>query len=141
MADEKKIEVSEEEAQKLLNKGKKKAEETINDVDKFERLLQRIEKKLKLVPIAGTTLAIVPTMISLVKSYVEKEYTDIPIGSVIAMVSALIYFASPVDLIPDNVPVIGYVDDMAVITVCLKMVQSDIDEYLEWREKNGKNIE
>jgi uncharacterized membrane protein YkvA (DUF1232 family) len=141
MADEKKIEVSEEEAQKLLNKGKKKAEETINDVDKFERLLQRIEKKLKLVPIAGTTLAIVPTMVSLVKSYVQKEYTDIPIGSVIAMVSALIYFASPIDLIPDNVPVIGYVDDMAVITVCLKMVQSDIDEYLEWREKNGKNIE
>ena len=141
MSDEKKIEVSEEEAQKLLNKGKKKAEETINDVDKFERLLQRIEKKLKLVPIAGTTLAIVPTMISLVKSYVQKEYTDIPIGSVIAMVSALIYFASPIDLIPDNVPVIGYVDDMAVITVCLKMVQSDIDEYLEWREKNGKNIE
>lgn len=141
MADEKTIEVSEEKAQKLLNKGKKKAEETINDVDKFERFLQRIEKKLKLVPIAGTTLAIVPTMISLVKSYVQKEYTDIPIGSVIAMVSALIYFVSPIDLIPDNVPVIGYVDDMAVITVCLKMVQSDVDEYLAWREKNGKSIE
>ncbi len=138
---EKNLEVSEEEAQKLLDKGKKKAEETINDEDKFERLLQRIEKKLKLVPIAGTTLAIIPTMISLVKSYVQKEYTDIPIGSVIAMVSALIYFVSPIDLIPDNIPVIGYVDDMAVITVCLKMVQSDIDEYTEWREKNGKNIE
>ncbi|WP_026489939.1 YkvA family protein [Butyrivibrio sp. XBB1001] len=141
MADEKKIEISDEEAQKLLDKGKKKAEETINDVDKFERLLQRIERKLKLVPIAGTTLAIIPTMISLVKSYVQKEYTDIPIGSVIAIVSALIYFVSPIDLIPDNVPVIGYIDDMTVITVCLKMVQSDIDEYLEWREKNGKNIE
>ncbi len=141
MAKEEKEFISEEEAEKLLEKGNKKAEETIADEDKFERLLQRLEKKLQKVPVAGTKLSMVPTMISLVKSYVKKEYIDIPIGSIIAVVSALIYFVSPIDLIPDGTPIIGYADDVAVLTACLKLVQSDIDEYLEWREANGKNIE
>ena len=45
-----------------------------------------------MVPGLGDTLAIVPTMISLVRSYTKKEYTEIPLGTIIAIVSALIYF-------------------------------------------------
>lgn len=135
-----KVVMTEEEAKKLIEKGEQKARDTINDVDKFERFLQRLEKKLKTVPIAGTTLAIVPTMVSMVKAYVQKDYPDVPIGTILAIVSALIYFVSPIDLIPDSIPVIGYADDMAVISACTKMVQSDIDEYVEWREKMGKTI-
>lgn len=83
----------------------------------------------------------VPTMASLIKSYVKKEYTEIPIGSIIAILSALIYFVSPVDLIPDAIPVIGLVDDAAVVAACLNFVNSDLEEYSNWREKNGKLID
>ena len=69
---------------------------------------------------------------------VAKE--QFPIGTIIAIVSALLYLVSPVDIIPDIIPVAGYVDDIAVITVCLSLVQSDIDEYQRWREANNKNI-
>lgn len=62
-----------------------------------------------------------------------------PIGSIIAIISALTYFISPVDIIPDTVPGLGYMDDAAVIATCYALVHSDIAEYQKWREKN--NIE
>ncbi len=130
--------ISEQEALKELRRGYSEAEELLKDVDKLERFLQRLEKKLKTIPIAGNKLAVLPTMISLVRNYMKKEYTDIPIGTVIAIISALIYFVSPIDIVTDSIPVIGYFDDAAVVGACWKLVESDIDEYGRWREENGK---
>ena len=133
--------ISEEQAEEELKKGYKEAEETLKDDDKMERLFQRLEKKLKSLPVAGERLADIPIMASLVRNFWKKEYTDIPIGSIIAIVSALTYFISPVDLIPDGIPGLGFVDDAAVIAACWALVASDVEEYQEWREKNNKMIE
>ena len=133
--------ITEEQAHDVLQNNYAKSEEILNDEDKLEKLFQRLEKKLKIVPVVGDTLAEIPIMASLIKSYVQKEYTDIPIGSIIAVISALAYFVSPIDLIPDNIPGVGYIDDGVVIAVCLKMVDSDLQEYKIWREQNGKVIE
>ena len=130
-------EFSEEEANIELEKGYKKAEDILKDTNKTEKLLQRLENKLNLIPVAGNTLSMIPTMISLVRSYIKKEYTDIPIGTIVAVISALIYWLSPVDAIPDVIPGLGYVDDAAVIAACLKLVKSDINEYEKWRKENN----
>ena len=99
--------------------------EMLKDEDKMERFLQRLEKKLRVIPLAGNTLSDVPVMASLLRSFVKKEYTDIPIGTITAVVSALVYFVSPIDLIPDLLPG-GYIDDAAVIGACLKLINSDV---------------
>ena len=131
----------EQKAQEELNKGFDEAEKLVKDEYKMERFLQRLEKKLKVIPLVGDKLSNVPIMASLIRSYVKKEYTDIPIGSVIAIISGLTYFVSPIDLIPDCIPAVGYLDDAAVIAVCWKMVKSDVDEYVMWREKNNKVLD
>ena len=128
-------------AQATLESGCVQAEEMLKDQDKMERFLQRLEKKLKVIPFAGEKLADVPIMVSLIRSYVKKEYTDVPIGTIIAILSALIYFVSPVDIIPDSIPVLGYFDDAAVVAACWKLVDSDVEEYIKWRKENGKEIE
>ena len=135
------VTIDDETAQASLEAGYSKAEEMLKDKDKMERFLQRLEKKLKVIPIAGEKLAVVPIMVSLVRSYVKKEYTDIPIGTIIAIISALIYFLSPIDLVPDSIPVLGYFDDAAVVAACWKLVDSDVTEYVKWREENGKVID
>lgn len=128
-------------AQTTLESGYVQAEEMLKDEDKMERFLQRLEKKLKVIPLAGEKLADVPIMVSLIRSYVKKEYTDVPIGTIIAILSALIYFVSPIDIVPDSIPVLGYFDDAAVVAACWKLVDSDVEEYIKWRKENGKEIE
>jgi uncharacterized membrane protein YkvA (DUF1232 family) len=83
----------------------------------------------------GDKLVNIPIMVSLVRSYVKKEYTDIPTGSVIAIVSALVYFLFPSDVIPDIIPGLGFLDDAAVIAFCWKLVETDVEEYIKWRDK------
>ena len=126
----------ENQAQNELKKGYKKAEILLHDENKLENFLQKIENKLTIVPIVGNALSYIPVMISMIRSYVRKEYTEIPIGSIISMISSLIYFVSPVDIIPDFLPVVGYLDDAAVVAACIKLVKSDIDDYKQWRKIN-----
>ena len=123
-----------------LNKNSSEAEDLLKDQDKLERFLERLERKLKKIPAIGSGLSSVPILISLVRSYVKKEYTDIPIGSIIAIVGALIYLLNHFDLIPDSVPVIGLADDAAVVAAALKLVKDDVDEYREWQKKNGRLV-
>ena len=134
-------EITEEQAKKEYEKGCKKAEKLLENPDKLEEFLQKLEKKKKKIPLVGNTFSIVPAMISLVRSYVKKEYTEIPLGSIVGIISALIYILSPIDLIPDGVPGAGYLDDAAVLLVCLKAgAEDDIKEYQKWRDDNNKNI-
>ncbi len=130
----------EKKAQEELEKGYKKAEKILKNREKMERFLQRLEKKLKSIPVLGEKLSYIPAMVSLLKSYIEKEYTDLPLGTIIAITSALLYFVSPIDLVPDSIPVIGYFDDAAVVAACWKLVESDVKEYLKWREDNNKVV-
>ena len=119
-----------------LGKGFGKAEEILEDEDKLEKFLDRLERKLKKVPVGGDVLSMLPVMISMLRSYFKKEYKDIPIGTMIALISALLYWVTPIDVLPDALPVVGYVDDAAVIAACLKLINDDLKDYTEWKEKN-----
>ena len=134
------FEIDEEKAQKLYEKSYSEAEEILQDEDKMERFLQKLERKLRTVPIAGSALAYVPIMMSLVKSYVKREYTELPIATMISVVVALIYFLSPIDIIPDVVPFAGYIDDAAIIVACLAFIRTDLEDYRIWRKENGYEI-
>lgn len=70
----------------------------------------------------------------------SKEYTKVPVGTIVAIVSALFYFVSFVDLIPDFIPGIGLLDDGAVVAACLKLVNYDIKEFIKWRDATKQII-
>ncbi len=42
---------------------------------------------------------------------------------------ALAYFANPADLIPDEVPVLGYIDDAIMIELVVRELRPEIDAY------------
>lgn len=48
------------------------------------------------------------------------------------VLSALVYFADPKDVIPDNVPVLGYFDDAIAIEMCVKELKHEIEAYDEF---------
>ncbi|MBR2030050.1 MAG: DUF1232 domain-containing protein [Clostridia bacterium] len=126
--------ITQEQALKEIEKNYSNASKVLNDVGKLEKLLNRIEKKLKSIPKIGEKLSHIPVFVSLIRSYIKKEYNEIPLGTLLAIISALIYVVAPVDLIPDIFPGVGHIDDAAVIGACLCLVEDDIKEYINWRD-------
>lgn len=61
--------------------------------------------------------------------YYYMRDPDVPWYRKSVVVAALIYFISPIDAIPDFVPIIGYLDDMGVIVALLKYLGSELVPY------------
>ncbi|MBQ8075887.1 MAG: DUF1232 domain-containing protein [Oscillospiraceae bacterium] len=114
------------------------AEELIKDPSKLEALLQQFEAKMKDVPMAGDALSKIPLMISMIRSYITKEYTEISPKVIVTLVCAIIYLLKGKDLIPDNIPVVGYVDDLAVFAAAFMIDDPELAAYAQWRTDNGK---
>ena len=58
------------------------------------------------------------------------------------VLSALVYFADPKDIIPDSVPVLGYFDDAIAIELCVKELKHELDayeEFCEFRQNEASN--
>ena len=47
------------------------------------------------------------------------------------VVGALIYFIVPIDSIPDIAPLIGYLDDLGVITATIKFLGSELTQFYD----------
>ncbi|MCB1569181.1 MAG: DUF1232 domain-containing protein [Xanthomonadales bacterium] len=45
------------------------------------------------------------------------------------VLTALVYFADPTDVIPDSVPVLGYLDDAIMIELCVRDLKHELDAY------------
>lgn len=121
----------------LFAEKRRKAEKMANQPDKVDHLLKRLENKLRKVPKLGGSLASVPRLGLLINSWLRGDYKEIPIGIIVAALAAVLYFVSPVDFIPDVIPVIGHLDDAAVVGFVLQMIKSDLNEYMEWRKNTG----
>ena len=141
MISENESEIDIEKLDDFYEENSKEAEDILKDEGKMEKFLQKLEKKLKTVPVAGNVLAYVPLLMSLVRSYVKKEYTETPVTSMVSIVIALIYFLSPIDIIPDFIVGVGYIDDAAIITGCLALVRTDLEDYRKWRKENGLEVD
>ena len=129
--------LSEDQVKEALESGYAQSEALLNDKDELDDFLYRLEQKINDMPFVGKKFSMIPVMISLVKNYVQGKYTTVPYGTILAVLSALIYFLSPIDIIPDFIPLAGYFDDMAVMGLCMKMVNTDIESYDEWRRSEG----
>lgn len=69
----------------------------------------------------------------MLKDYRKGNYTQTPWFTVAASVFALLYVFNPMDIVPDFIPGIGYVDDFAIFTIVLRFVQTDLHSYLDWK--------
>jgi len=76
-------------------------------------------------------------LFSLLKDYYYGNYTEIPWASIALITFAIIYFISPIDLIPDVIPVVGYIDDAAVIGFVWEAIEHDLKIYAQ---KTGKDL-
>lgn len=62
------------------------------------------------------------------KMYYSALDSDTPAWAKAAIITSLGYFISPVDAVPDLVPVVGYADDLGVLVAALATTAAHIKE-------------
>ncbi|MCM4154901.1 hypothetical protein DHD80_02685 [Gramella sp. AN32] len=72
-------------------------------------------------------------LFSLLRDYANGTYRDVPWNIIASVGASLLYVLSPIDLIPDFIPVLGYLDDAAVIAFCLNLIEKDLAAYKAWK--------
>jgi uncharacterized membrane protein YkvA (DUF1232 family) len=70
----------------------------------------------------------------MLNAWFKGEYKDIPKKTIVLIITALIYFISPIDLIPDWLPG-GFIDDAALVTWVVQSISSDIQKFKIWKKK------
>ena len=88
----------------------------------------------KAYPALKSALKNVRVLYALFKDAINGKY-KLPPASVAMIGGGLLYFILPADLIPDFIPLIGYLDDMAVLTTTMNSLNKEITEYRLWKEK------
>lgn len=74
---------------------------------------------------------------ALVRAWASGEYRHVPWRTVVMAAGALLYFANPLDLVPDVVLVAGYLDDVTVIGLVAAALRRDLDRFRAWQEQVG----
>jgi uncharacterized membrane protein YkvA (DUF1232 family) len=70
----------------------------------------------------------------MIKAYVSGDYKIIPWASIVKMIAVLLYFVSPLDLIPDFIPVLGLSDDFALIMWLFSSLADDFENFEAWEK-------
>ena len=55
-----------------------------------------------------------------------------PWRTVAAFLFSLAYLFDPFDIIPDYIPLFGYIDDAAVFGILVAAIRRDVGKFLEW---------
>ena len=129
-----------EKISEAVERSKSKAEDYLKDPEKSRHLLDEAMKKAKnKEKISGPLAELwenLKTVFRLLQAYFNKQYTTIPWGSIVLLVGAVIYFVSPIDLMPDWIPLAGLIDDAAVLVFVLRQINADLQRFLEWENEN-----
>ena len=136
MSEDERIEIAKSKInEEFVTKGAEKI--TTDDVERVISKSEKILEMFRKIPVLGRYLEDILVMLQMLTDYIKGKYKEVPWWVIASITFALIYLLSPIDLIPDVIPIIGFVDDAFVIGVCLHLIENDLQAYREWRFNNG----
>ncbi len=68
----------------------------------------------------------------LLKAYASGEYRQLPWKTLIRIIAVLIYFVSPIDILPDFLLIVGLTDDIALMLWLFSGIRDDIEKFRQW---------
>jgi len=77
------------------------------------------------------------TLLRMLKAWAKGEYTNVPWQTVLLGVFSVSYFVNPFDIIPDLIPLSGFVDDVTVLGLVISSIKTDIEAFRNWEESRN----
>lgn len=72
------------------------------------------------------------TMLRLIRAYYRGDYRAVTESTLVVIIAAIIYLVSPLDVIPDAIPALGFLDDATVLALALKRTREELDDFMTW---------
>ena len=120
-----------------FTKAENKAEEVAKDKSTMMKLLSTVLKLADKLTNFGRIKRLKENlyfMVRMLKAYYEGRYKALPWKTLVKIVGALLYFVFIIDFIPDFIPIVGYIDDAAVVLWVWKSIQGEIEKYKLWEQ-------
>lgn len=135
----KRIKLNKQKARRIYENFKKDSQEILDDKDKTIENLDKAQSKAQKIKEEQSTFSTIfedfKLLGQLVRAYINKEYRQISKSMIITAMGAIIYFLSPIDLIVDFIPGIGYIDDVFVISQVIKKLHEELYDFKVWRDQ------
>jgi uncharacterized membrane protein YkvA (DUF1232 family) len=80
------------------------------------------------------------TMLRLVRAYERGDYKQISNDDLTWIVAALNYLVDPYDLIPDQTPFLGFIDDAIVVGFVAEKARQTLDDFMIWETDGVSNL-
>jgi uncharacterized membrane protein YkvA (DUF1232 family) len=74
----------------------------------------------------------------LTAAYTKGHYREVSGKTVLKLIAAILYFVNPLDLIPDALVGIGFLDDLAVLTWVHRSARLELDKFKDWEANYEK---
>lgn len=125
------------EKQRSFDGAHQQAERYAADRPRLWRLLRSAERKAyRERSRIGEMWEKLQALLRLVTAWVQGRYRVVPWRTLILAIAGILYFLDPLDLFPDPIPFLGYLDDAGVLALVVKAIQKDIDRFLTWERDN-----
>jgi uncharacterized membrane protein YkvA (DUF1232 family) len=72
------------------------------------------------------------TMLRLIRAFERGEYKQVPNDALLWITAGLNYLVDPFDLIPDQTPFLGFVDDATVVEFVADKTRPTLDDFMVW---------
>ncbi len=74
----------------------------------------------------------VRALIRLSVAVARGHYQPASEANVIEIVATLVYIDSPIDVIPDSIPLVGFLDDVAAVGWVMRKARVEVGRFREW---------
>ena len=71
-------------------------------------------------------------MLRLIRAYSNGVYRDVPDSTLVVIIAAIIYVVNPLDVIPDALPALGFLDDGTVLALAVRRSRQALDDFMTW---------
>lgn len=71
----------------------------------------------------------------LARAWGRRDYRGVSRGTIALLLGGLLYFLSPIDAIVDAIPVLGLVDDAAVLAWVFGQLRAELDAFRDWESR------
>ncbi len=119
----------------LFARLKEKATAYLRDPDKLRDLVQKAKGKAEAAGASGPLKDMWQSLLSLLRllrAYASGQYRNVPAKSLVLIVAGILYFVMPIDVIPDFVIGLGFLDDAAVLAWVVSSVRTVVTDFEKW---------